>query len=155
MPKVVDDMKSNDQAGHVVVSNFDDNTYATSEGDFESFCETILTTNYIWDTRIVSRYEKTFIVSILQRAVLNRMIVMEFVKKALDRSQEEKENTEESFRRVMSSPGTPIITVMSYCHYVQTEEWDEAFKHFKTVAQETHNLDDRETRYSVNKKCLS
>ena len=55
MPKVVDDMKSNSSAGNLVVSNFDDNTYQTSEGEFESYCETILTTNYFWDTRIISR----------------------------------------------------------------------------------------------------
>ena len=55
MPKVVDDMKSNSSAGNIVVSNFDDNTYQTSEGEFESYCETILTTNYFWDTRIISR----------------------------------------------------------------------------------------------------
>ena len=55
MPKVVDDMKSNSAAGNLVVSNFDDNTYETSEGEFESYCETILTTNYIWDMRIISR----------------------------------------------------------------------------------------------------
>ena len=55
MPKIVDDMKSNSAAGNLVVSNFDDNVYETSEGEFESFCETILTTNYIWETRVISR----------------------------------------------------------------------------------------------------
>ena len=55
MPRVVDDMKSNSAAANLVVSNFDDNTYETSEGEFESFCETILTTNYFWDHRIISR----------------------------------------------------------------------------------------------------
>ena len=56
IPKIVDDMKSNSAAGNLVVSNFDDNTYETSEGEFESYCETILTTNYIWDPRIISRF---------------------------------------------------------------------------------------------------
>ena len=55
MPKVVDDMKSNSAAGNLVVINFDDNTYETSEGKFESYCETILTTNYFWDLGIISK----------------------------------------------------------------------------------------------------
>ena len=55
IPRVIDDMRSNNAAGNVVVSNFDDNVYETSEGEFESYCETILTTNYIWDSRIISR----------------------------------------------------------------------------------------------------
>ena len=55
MPKVVDDMKSNTTAGNLVVSNFDDNTYETSEADYEAHCETILTTNYMWDPRTISR----------------------------------------------------------------------------------------------------
>ena len=54
-PRIIDDMRSNNSAGNVVVSNFDDNTYETSEREFESYCETILTTNYIWDSRILSR----------------------------------------------------------------------------------------------------
>ena len=56
IPKIVDDMNSNSANGNLVVSNFDDNTYETSEGEFESYCETILTTNYIWDPRIISRF---------------------------------------------------------------------------------------------------
>ena len=111
MPKVVDDMKSNSAAGNLVVSNFDDNTYETSEQEYESFCETILTTNYILDTRIISR-----------------MVVLEFEKLSMNRSQLEKEEADRSFRRVMASPGTPIYTAMAYCHYVQSDQWDEDIK---------------------------
>ena len=54
-PRIIDDMWSNNSDVNVVVSNFDDNTYETSEGEFESYCETILTTIYIWNSRILSR----------------------------------------------------------------------------------------------------
>ena len=111
MPKVVDDIKSNSAAGNLVVSNFDDNKYETSEQEYESFCETILTTNYIWDTRIISR-----------------MVVLEFEKLSMNRSQLEKEEADRSFRRVMASPGMPIYTAKAYCHYVQSDQWDEDIK---------------------------
>ena len=54
-----------------------------------------------------------------------RMVVMEFVKIQTQRTQSEKDEADHAFRSVMSSPGTPIVTAMAYCHYVQTDRWDE------------------------------
>ena len=51
--------------------------------------------------------------------------MLEFVKINIKRSQSEKDEADQAFRRVMSSPGTPIYTAMAYCHYVQTDQWDE------------------------------
>ena len=127
-PKVIDDVKSNKSAGNIVVSNFDDNTYETSEGEFESYCETILTTNYIWDLRTVSR-----------------MVVLEFEKINKKKGLSENEDREQSFRRVLSSPGTPILTTMGYCHYVLTDDWNDDIHYFKQVTDESHDLGDRET----------
>ena len=76
----------------------------------------------------------------------NRMIVLEFVKINLGRSQTEKEEADQSFRRVMSSGGTPIVTAMAYCHYVLTDEWREDFRFFKTVVEKSHDLDERENK---------
>ena len=129
IPKVVDDMRSGQGATNLVVSNFDDQTYEMGEGSYESFCETILTTNYIWNKRTISR-----------------MVVLEFQKISLGTTQPEREAAESSFRRMMSSPGTPIFTVMSYCHYVQTDDWDDDMRHFRGVVEETHDLQDREAR---------
>ena len=128
MPKVVDDMRSNTTAGNLVVSNFDDNTYETGEGGFESFCETILTTNYIWDPRIISRYFTQTISYVCAKNALYRMVVLEFSKLDLKTSQSEREESSDAFRRVMASPGTPIFTAMAYCHYVQTDQWDQDMK---------------------------
>lgn len=50
---------------------------------------------------------------------------MEFVKIQTQRTQSEKDEADHAFRSVMSSPGTPIVTAMAYCHYVQTDRWDE------------------------------
>ena len=129
MPKVVDDMKSSSAAGILIVSNFDDQTYETSDGQFESFCETILTTNYIWDMRTISR-----------------MVVLEFEKIHSTRTQSERDEADLSFRQMMSRPGTPIFTAMAYCHFVQTDAWDEEMRYYKNVVEETHDLHDREAR---------
>ena len=65
---------------------------------------------------------------------------MEFVKIRVERSQAEKEEADQSFRKMMSKPGTPIVTAMAYCHYVQSEQWNNDLSHFRTVAEETHDL---------------
>ena len=74
------------------------------------------------------------------------MVVLEFEKIDLKRSQVEKDQADLSFRQVMSKPGTPIYTAMAYCHYVQTDAWDEDMRHFKTVVEETHDLGNRESK---------
>ena len=56
------------------------------------------------------------------------MVFLEFEKLSMNRSQLEKEEADRSFRRVMASPGTPIYTAMAYCHYVQSDQWDEDIK---------------------------
>ena len=129
IPIVIDDMKSGNVAGSVVVSNFDDNIYETSEGEFESNCETILTTNYIWDARTISR-----------------MVVIEFEKINDHRTMREKEEADFAFRQMMNKPGTPIMTAMGYCHYANSEEWDSDMRYFKKVAEETHDLGERESK---------
>ena len=74
------------------------------------------------------------------------MVVLEFRKITVKRSQSEKEESDHAFRRVMSNPGTPIYTAMAYCHYVQTDAWDNDMRHFKTVVDETHDLHDWEAK---------
>jgi hypothetical protein len=59
------------------------------------------------------------------------MIVLEFVKINLGRSQTEKEEADHSFRRVMSSGGTPIVTAMAYCHFVLTERMERGLDIFQ------------------------
>ena len=56
------------------------------------------------------------------------MVVLEFVKMSSNKSQDEREQADEAFRRVLSRPGTPIFTSMGYCHYVKSDEWDDDIK---------------------------
>ena len=65
---------------------------------------------------------------IFAKNALYRMVVLEFSKLDLKTSQSEREESSDAFRRVMASPGTPIFTAMAYCHYVQTDQWDQDMK---------------------------
>ena len=66
--------------------------------------------------------------SMTKNCIHFRMVVLEFVKMSSNKSQDEREQADEAFRRVLSRPGTPIFTSMGYCHYVKSDEWDDDMK---------------------------